>query len=69
VSDEQREILRESFGSVRWWKAYAVYLVIIAPLVTLDILFVRGPLEWVVNFLIVFGGLTVKDPIQRKVWP
>jgi hypothetical protein len=56
--------------SSSWWKAYVVYLVVIAPFVVLAVLFVHSRwLGWLVTFVIVLGGLIVKDRIQRRIWP
>jgi hypothetical protein len=53
-----------------WWKSYAVYLVIVAPFLVLDALFIHA--RWImatVTGVIVFAGLTVKDRVQRRIWP
>jgi hypothetical protein len=56
--------------SPAWWKSYAVYLVIIAPFLVLGVLFVHA--RWlmaIITGVIVFAGLTVKDRLQKRIWP
>lgn len=53
-----------------WWKSYVIYLVIGAPFMALNVWLVHT--RWImatVTGVIVFAGLTVKDRIQRKLWP
>lgn len=53
-----------------WCKSYVIYLVVVAPFVTLSVLFVHGRvLTGIVTGAIVYAGLTVKDRIQRRIWP
>lgn len=50
-------------------KSYVIYLVIVMPFVVLDDLFAQSHLlRAAVCGVIVFAGMKVKDPIQRKVW-
>ena len=56
--------------SKSWWKSYAIYLVIVAPFVALCILFIHDRvLTGLATGVIVYAGITVKDRIQRKIWP
>jgi hypothetical protein len=53
-----------------WWKSYAIYLVTVAPFVALTMWLVHA--RWLIGVaagVIVFVGLTVKDRIQRRIWP
>lgn len=53
-----------------WLKSYVVYLAVVMPLLVLDWLFTPPRLvNFFVIFGVVFGGLMMKDRIQRSIWP
>jgi hypothetical protein len=55
----------------QFWKSYVIYVLVIAVPLALDILLVdpfSRVLGYVVAALIIFAGLTVKDPLQRRYW-
>jgi len=55
---------------LNWWKSYVIYLAIGAPPMALNVWLIHN--RWLmgaVTGVIVFAGLTLKDRIQRKIWP
>ena len=53
-----------------WCKSYVIYLVVVAPFVALSAWLIHARwLTGITTGVIVFAGLTVKDRIQRRIWP
>jgi hypothetical protein len=64
------KVLARSFTGTRWLKSYVVYLAVtLLFLVPACLLIHVNAVRGAVAGAIVFAGLMIKDPIQRRIWP
>jgi hypothetical protein len=58
--------------SARWWRYYALYLALVAPFLTVDILVIQPVsliASWVLLAVMIFVGMTVARRLERRWWP